>query len=146
MNRTFKTVAIVALCVVATAAATGIGAFLAMVQPGGSGTLATLTLPDGSQYMVTQRCNWSGEPYTVSFYMKPSGGRWGWCYIDHQANRWRNVALTYDNAANVVTVTERGQWQAALDRKTGVFARGDGMPRHDVDAPQSLREPEYAFR
>ena len=146
MNRTFKTIAVVALCITAAAAVIITGAFLAIVQPGGSGTLATLTLSDGSQYMVTQRCNWSGEPYTVSFYMKPPGGQWGWCYIDHQANRWRDVALTYDNTGDVVTVTEKGQWQAALNRKTGIFARGNGKPRIDCDAPQSIREPEYAFR
>src|SRR5436190_22497598 len=94
-------------------------AFVAVIQPGSSGVVASLRLADGSEYMVTQRCNWSPEPYTVAFYMRLPGGKWGWCYIDHQANRWRSVAMTYDTNTDVVTVTERGTWQAALDRKRG---------------------------
>jgi hypothetical protein len=34
-----------------------------ILQPGGSGVLASLRLADGSEYMVTQVCNWSPEPY-----------------------------------------------------------------------------------
>jgi hypothetical protein len=41
-------------------------ALLLLIQPGGSGVLASLRLPDGSECMVTQRCNWSPEPYTVA--------------------------------------------------------------------------------
>ena len=84
----------------------------------------------------TQCCNWSAEPYTVAFYMRSADGPWGRCYFDHQANRWRNVAMTYDPASDTVTVTERGTWQAALDRKRSVFAIGDGKPKGEVDAPQ----------
>lgn len=113
------------------------GFFLAVVQPGGSGKLASIQLPDGSEYKVTQQCNWSIEPYTVSFYMRPPNGEWGWCYIDHQAKRWRDVDLGYDAASDVVTVTERGTWKAALDRKRSTFAIGGGKPKREVDAPQS---------
>lgn len=123
------------------------GLFFAMIQPGGSGLLASIQLPDGSEYRVTQRCNWSAEPYTVSFYMRSPKGDWGWCYIDHQANRWRDVALTYDATSNVVTVTERGTWKAALDRKRRTFSIGDGKPKREVDAPQSgAKGPEFASR
>ncbi len=45
----------------------------AIVQPGGRGVLASLRLPDGSEYMVAQRCNWSAEPYTVAFSMRSWG-------------------------------------------------------------------------
>ncbi|WP_265593167.1 hypothetical protein [Verrucomicrobium sp. BvORR034] len=58
--------------------------------------VASLRLPDGSEYMVVQKCNWSLEPYTVGFYMRSPDGPWGWCYIDHQATRWRNVVMTHD--------------------------------------------------
>src|SRR5258705_12353725 len=105
---------------------------LIIVQPGTSGVAASLQLPDGSQYMVTQRCNWSVEPYTVAFYMRSPGGKWGWCYIDHQADRWRDVAMTYDPASNVVTVTARGTWKSALDRKRSTFAIGNGKPKPAV--------------
>lgn len=118
---------------------------IAIVQPGRSGVVASLRLPDGSEYMVTQRCNWSPEPYTVSFYMRSPGGKWGWCYIDHQANRWRRVSMAYDTTSDVVTVTERGTWRAALNRKRSTFAIGDGRPWRELVAPQEDRDPEFPF-
>ncbi|WP_038168168.1 hypothetical protein [Verrucomicrobium sp. BvORR106] len=118
---------------------------LIVLQPGGSGVAASMRLPDGSEYMVTQRCNWSAEPYTVAFYMRSAGGPWGWCYIDHQATRWRNVVMTYDPTSDVITVTERGVWQAELDRKHNSFSIGDGSPKRSLAAPQEHRTPEYAF-
>ena len=136
-----KIFAIILSCLVLLAVA----AFFVVIQPGGSGVVASLRLADGSEYMVTQRCNLSLEPYTVAFYMRSPGGKWGWCYIDHQANRWRNVAMTYDTNADVVTVTKHGTWQAALDRKRGTFAIGDGKPARDVPAPQENSDPEYSF-
>ena len=124
-----------------------LGVFLAIVQPGGSGLLASIELPDGSAYLVGQRCNWSSEPYTVSFNMRSPEGEWGWCYLDHQANRWRDVSLTYDVVTDVVTVSESGVWKAALDRKRSVFAIGDGRPRREVDAPQiQLKRPQFVSR
>jgi len=122
-----------------------VGLFFLIVQPGNSGVVASLRLPDGSEYMITQRCNWSAEPYTVAFYMRSPGGKWGWCYIDHEANRWRDVALAYDAATDVVTVTRRGIWQAALDRKRSTFALGEGKPNRELVAPQERRNPEFAF-
>lgn len=121
------------------------GLFLLIIQPGSSGVLASLCLADGSEYMVTQRCNWSVEPYTVAFYMRPPGGKWGWCYIDHEANRWRDIAMTYDASSDTVTVTKRGIWQAALDRKRNTFALGDSKPDREQAAPQSYFEPEFPF-
>jgi hypothetical protein len=132
-------IAIIILMFVATAL------FLIMVQPGSSGVVASIQLPDGSQYMVTQQCNWSVEPYTVAFYMRSVRDEWGWCYIDHQADRWRDVSLSYDPASDVLTVTERGTWMAALDRKRGTFAIGEGKPRRELPAPQDYRQPVFQF-
>ena len=116
--------------------------FYAAVKPGGSGVLASLRLPDGSEYMVTQRCNWSMEPYTVSFYMRAANGPWGWCYIDHESDRWYNVAMTYDATSDTVTVTERGTWRAGLKRKRSEFCNG----RSVVDAPLTTpSQPDFAF-
>src|SRR5215218_8871311 len=102
MNPTLKQVIRFSLCTIAVLSLAGAAWFYAIVQPGGSGVLASLRLPDGSEYMVTQRCNWSAEPYTVAFYMRSNNGPWGWCYIDHQANRWRKVAMTYDEALDTI--------------------------------------------
>ena len=121
------------------------GLVVFVIQPGSSGVVASLRLPDGSEYMVTQRCNWSAEPYTVAFYMRSPGGKWGWCYIDHEANRWRDVTMTYDADSDSITVLKGGVWQAKLDRKRGTFAIGDGKPSRELAAPQEYHEPEYPF-
>ncbi len=121
------------------------GALLLLIQPGGSGVLASLRLPDGSEYMVTQRCNWSPEPYTVAFYMRSPGGPWGWCYIDHQAMRWRNVTMKHDPNTDVITITENGTWRASLNRQRSTFALGEVAPKRELPAPQSQREPEFPF-
>ena len=122
------------------------GLFLLIVQPGPSGVVASLRLPDGSEYMVTQRCNWSAEPYTVAFYMRSPGDSWGWCYIDHEAFRWRNVKMTYDTATDSIIVTKGGRRVAVLDRKRSMFwiDNGSGI-RRELAAPQDLRSPEFPF-
>ena len=120
-------------------------AFYFIVQPGTSGVVASLRLPDGSEYMITQRCNWSTEPYTIAFYMRSANGPWGWCYIDHQANRWSDVAMIYDPSSDIVTVKERGTWQAALDRKRSAFSIGNGQPKRELAAPQEVCQPEFPF-
>jgi hypothetical protein len=53
--------------------------------------------------------------------------------------------MTYDATSDVITVTRRGVWHAALDRKRGTFAIGDGKPRREVAAPQDYFEPEFPF-
>ncbi len=147
MNPTLKKLARFGLWTIIALIVASAAFFYAVFQPGGSGVMASLRLPDGSEYMVTQRCNWSAEPYTVAFYMRSANGPWGWCYIDHQANRWRRVAMTYDESSDTITVTERGIWRAALDRKRSAFAIGNGKPKREVDAPQTTpTEPAFAFR
>lgn len=122
-----------------------IAAFVIVVQPGSSGVVASLRLADGSEYMVVQRCNWSPEPYTVAFFMRAPGGRWGWCYIDHEANRWRDVSMTYDPESDVITITRQGTWQAALDRNRSMFSIGHGAPSRELAAPQDYFEPGFPF-
>ncbi|HET6407471.1 MAG TPA: hypothetical protein VFG14_06285 [Chthoniobacteraceae bacterium] len=148
MQLALKTITRIAIWML-SALIIGCGAlFYTAAQPGGSGVLASMRLSDGSEYMVTQQCNWSpGEPYTVAFYMRTANGPWGWCYIDHEADRWNHVAMAYDATVDTITVTERGIWQAALDRKRNVFAIGDGRPKGDVEAPQRRPvQPDFAFR
>jgi hypothetical protein len=115
--------------------------------PGGSGTLAWLRLPDGSEYVITQKYNWSMEPYTVSFYQRAGEGPWGWNYVDHEALRWREVAMTYDPGTDEVIVTEQGKRRVVLDRKKKSLwlDNGDGSIRH-VRVPQEMRTPEFAQR
>lgn len=120
--------------------------------------LASLQLPDGSEYTLTQARNreqspfsldfiryssspiskhrWTYAPYRVSFHMRPAGGTWGWCYIDHRARYWRDASMTYDPTTDVITIMEGGKWRASLDRKRSAFAIGDGKPYREVPAPQ----------
>jgi hypothetical protein len=128
----------IALGMMASIAALIAVAFLAIVQPGGSGVIASKTLPDGCEYKVIQTCNWSGEPYTVSFYMRSPGQKWGWCYIDHEAPRWWDASLSYDSDADVILVKEDEKIQARLERKQQLFWIGDHL---SVSAPQESREP-----
>ena len=105
----------------------------------------TVWSPSPLSPMVTQRCNWSAEPYTVEFFMRSPGSPWGWCYIDHEANRWRAVAMTYDSASDTVVVTERGIRRAALNRTRSAFWIDNGSIRRELAAPQDFHEPAFAF-
>ena len=119
---------------------------LLIIQPGGSGVVASLQLPDGSKYVVTQRCNWSLEPYTVSFYMRSQNGQWGVVLYRSSSNSLRNVQLIYDSNRDVIDVTEDGTWKAALNRKEGTFAIGNGKPMRELRAPQSIViKPEFTY-
>lgn len=114
----------------------GLVGILAVVQPGGSGVLGSVRLTDGSEYVVTQECNWSVEPYTVGFYMRSPEGRWGWCYIDHEATRWRDVKVFHEASTDRVIVTERGVRRAILNREAMTLWIDNGSIRGEVDAPQ----------
>jgi hypothetical protein len=109
--------------------------------PGDSGVLGEIKLADGSEYRITQKFNWSAEPYTVSFYMRKGDGPWGWCYIDHEAWRWRDVVMTYDAASDSVIVTERGTKRAVLDRRRSMFWMDNGGLSREVAAPQEVLKP-----
>lgn len=120
--------------------------FLAIVQPGGDGVLGSVTTSDGSEYVVEQRCNWSIEPYTVSFYMRSPDGNWGSCYIDLEAQRWKDVEVTFDEAENKIVVTEQGIRRASLDRTQNIFWIDNGSINQEVLAPQGESAPAYVSR
>ena len=110
------------------------------IGPGGDGVIGHLKLPDGSEFKVVQRYNDSFEPYTVDFYVRTPGSRWGWCYIEHEDTRWTRARLRY-NARNRSVEVRRGlSLRAAyfIDRKT--FALYGGWNR-ELAAPQTYREP-----
>ena len=112
--------------------------------PGGSGVLASHRLADGSEYMITQRYSWP-EGYIVDFYMRSAGGEWRWGYIDHEANRWRHVDISYDSTADKLLVTERGIPRAVLDRRRNTFWIDNGSVRREDPAPQRQRTPPFDF-
>ena len=120
--------------------------YVAIVQPGGDGVLGSVKTQDGSEYVVEQRCNWGPEPYTVSFYMRSPDGEWGSCYIDHEAQRWRDVEVTFDSAANQIVVTEKGIRPASLDRTNNTFWFDNGSFQQEGEAPQGDGAPAFVSR
>lgn len=119
--------------------------FVFFMGPGGSGVLASLQLPDGSRYMVTQQYTWTPEAYEVWFYMHSVDGPWGWCYIEHEAWRWVNVNMSYDSVTDTISITKSGKLMAKLNRKRNLFWIDNGSIRRELAAPQEYREPEFAF-
>lgn len=77
----------------------GTGLCLFGVLPGGDGVVDYVKGRDGTEMMIAQRHD--GEPYSVGFYVRKSGGNWGWFYYEHEDTRWlrslRHIRLSDDN-------------------------------------------------
>lgn len=65
-------------------------------------------LPDGSEFCVLQRCNWSAEMFTTAFYHKPADGNWHWYYYSHQDTYWGGARIEFDTNAAVARIV-RGE-------------------------------------
>ncbi len=113
--------------------------------PGGNGVLARIEGSDGSTYLVTQEWNDWAEPYTVSFFVRKSGGRWGWCYVRHQSERWRSANLKFDDATNCVRLYEGDQLCAEYLKASREFSLfdGDGQRIRTLAAPQEWEDPKF---
>jgi hypothetical protein len=124
------------LLVAVVAAYAGVGWY--WCGPGGSGMLASLRLPDGSEYVVAQQFHHVAEPYSVGFYARSSSSEpWSWRSIDHEAWRWRSVTLSHDAVTNRVLVTERGTRRAVLDRSRNTFWFDNGHKKAASAEPAS---------
>ena len=111
--------------------------------PGGDGIIAHLTLPDQSEYLVTQTWNNDiGEPYTVAFYFRTKGGPWGWCYIDHEDTRWFRAELRHNSTKNSVEVFKGRELRAELFRTRQTFALYGSFNR-ELAAPQEWYKPPF---
>jgi hypothetical protein len=116
-----------------------VGVWFFFNGPGFDGPVASLKLADGSEYLVTQNWHSWSEPYAVHFYMKEPGGKWGWCYLDHESSRWRNAELSYDDGSATLRVMEGGKLMATLDRRRHIFTLGGqgGSDPSERQAPQT---------
>jgi len=65
----------------------------------GPRTIASAVAPDGTEMRLVQRCNWSGEPFTTSFFIRKPGTPWGWFYYDHQDDYWNSARVQLDTNA-----------------------------------------------
>jgi hypothetical protein len=108
--------------------------------PGGTGVLSRLTLPDGSEFRLIQRYNYSTEPYTIDFFFRLPNAPWGWCYIDHQDNRWRTGRLQFNGAKKAVEVYCGADLRAEYFTDRHTFALYSHSLR-ELPAPQEVRDP-----
>jgi len=108
--------------------------------PGGTGVLSRLTLADGSEFRLIQRYNYATEPYTIDFFFRLPGAPWGWCYIDHQDNRWSNGRLQFNHAKKSVEVYCGSDLRAEYFTDRHTFALYSQSP-NELPAPQEVRDP-----
>jgi len=113
--------------------------------PGGDGVLARVVTKDDVECVLTQRWNDWAEPYTVEFFLRSGGGEWGWCYVDHESDRWWNCELVEDEDSGRVRVLERGRLRAEYDSRDRTFTRYDasGAVVRTDEAPMQLRAPRF---
>ena len=99
-------------------------AVLLMVQPWGTGTIASSASPDGTLCVVEQRFNgWDagGEWYTVTQYAKRPGKEWEERMLDFEAGRWKTCKITFsEDGTRINTI--------GGDRKRPSFELGTGTP------------------
>ena len=110
--------------------------------PGGTGVLSRLTLVDGSEFRLIQRYNYSTEPYTIDFFFRLPRAPWGWCYIDHQDNRWRTGRLQFNAAKKSVEVYCGADLRADYFTDRHTFALYSQSSR-ELPAPQEVRDPPF---
>lgn len=112
--------------------------------PGGDGMIGQMTLADGTEVRVEQTYSEDFlDPYRIGFYFRPPGGKWGWCYIDHEATRWPGARLVVDEARKSVKVYRGQTLRAEYFPERGRFALHADYQRREVAAPQEMREPSY---
>ncbi|MCD8534913.1 MAG: hypothetical protein LR011_09035 [Verrucomicrobia bacterium] len=81
-----------ALCLIYGA---GFVQLISAIGPGQSGLLASGTTPEGREYCVVQTFKSWIEPYQVSLYARDETGLWHWKYLEHEANSWQPVEVTF---------------------------------------------------
>jgi hypothetical protein len=115
--------------------------------PGGDGVLARFEAPNGESFLVSQKWNNWTEPYTVSLFARTPGGRWGWCYIDHQSQRLQDASITLNAEGNAITICSDGKPLGRYDMAGSTFSLLDteGRIARTVAAPQEWRDPSPQY-
>ena len=80
--------------------------------------IARAVAPDGTEFCVVQKFNWSPEMFTTSCYYRKPGGLWGWLYFDHQDSYWDRGRAVVDPAAKRVNLHRGGALVATFDWET----------------------------
>lgn len=80
--------------------------------------------PDGTEMCLVQRCNWSGEPFTTSFYSRKPGAPWNWFYYDHQDVYWDSSPVVLDTNTQVATFYRGKSTAVTFNWSTETYQRG----------------------
>ncbi len=127
----------------------GIGTALAITVIGGAiaiihhlsvpRIIARESAPDGTEFCIIQKCNWSAELFTTSCYYRKPGGPWGRYYYDHEDWYWRRAHVEVDTASKQFRVHRNGAVTAMFDWETETFRlRRQDFQQRDIQGPQSL--------
>ena len=110
---------------------------LQVVQPWGTGMVASGTAPDGTHCVVEQSFNgWDagGEWYTVRLYTRQPGKEWHDHYIDHEASRWGSCTISFsEDSTRIYTIGGDGK-RRSFDLGGGSLS---GPPPH---LPEEMRD------
>ncbi len=110
---------------------------LQVVQPWGSGIVASATAPDRTRCVMEQSFNgWGsgGEWYTVRLYTKQPGKEWHAHYVDHEASRWGKCEMNFsEDSTRLYTIGGDGK-RRSFDLGGGLAS---GPPPH---LPKKLKE------
>lgn len=109
----------------------------------GTRIIADETLPDGTRFIVTQKCNWGGEPFTTACYYQKPGKNWGWYYYDHEDWYWNHAPTRIDQEAKQLSVLRNGKTTVTFNWETEAFTLWRFKPPRLFVGPQSWQAANW---
>ena len=90
--------------------------------PGKNVIIARAVSPDGVELCVTHISNYQiVEPYTIGYYIKRPGKRWGWITGSHEDGRWFSGSITFDDEGTFAHIKRDGLLKATFDLRTDTW-------------------------
>ena len=86
-------------------------AFIVAIQlrsVGGTRVIGRATAPDGTEMLVVQKCNWSLEPFTTTFFFRRPDKTWGAFYYDHEDWFWNRSSCVINTNAQCAVFYRAG--------------------------------------
>ena len=105
----------------------------------GTRIIADEILPDGTRFIVTQRCNWSAEPFTTACYYQKPGQPWGWYYYDHQDLYWNHAPTKVDPEAKQLSILRNDKTTVTFHWETEICTLWRFSPPRLIVGPQSWK-------
>jgi len=105
----------------------------------GTRAIVDKMLPDGTRFIVTQKCNWSGEPFTTACYYKKPGSPWGRYYYDHQDLYWNHAPTFVDQETKQLTVFRDDKATVTFNWETETCILWRFKPPRRFLGPQDLK-------